>query len=67
MPVGALAHVSGGQIALEGFIGTPDATRVVRDAMRGDVAGDEALGRALGERLLAMGGREILASLRQGA
>ncbi|QJR16895.1 hydroxymethylbilane synthase [Usitatibacter palustris] len=65
VPVGALAHVAAGQLSLEAFIGLPDGTRVVRDAVRGDVAQDEALGRTLGEKLLAMGGREILAALQR--
>jgi hydroxymethylbilane synthase len=63
VPVGALARVAGGEIALEGFIGLPDGTRLVRDAIRGAATEAEALGRELGNRLLAAGGREILATL----
>jgi hydroxymethylbilane synthase len=63
VPLGALGRVSGATMTLEGFIGLPDGTRIVREratALTGDA---EALGVALGERLLAQGGGEILKSL----
>jgi hydroxymethylbilane synthase len=63
VPVGALATVTGADLLLEGFIGLPDGTRLVRDRVQGATRDAEALGRTLGERLLAAGGREILASL----
>jgi hydroxymethylbilane synthase len=63
VPVGALAAVSGERITLEGFIGLPDGTRVVREQASGACATAEALGDALANRLLAAGGREILATL----
>ena len=63
VPVGAFARIEGRQLRLEGFIGLPDGTRLVRDSITGTTAEAEALGRTLGERLLAAGGREILAAL----
>jgi hydroxymethylbilane synthase len=63
VPVGALARVDAGAIMLEGFIGMPDGTRVVRASATGPCADAERLGAALGEQLLAAGGREILQSL----
>jgi hydroxymethylbilane synthase len=63
VPLGALASVSGDSLALEGFIGMPDGTRLVRERATGPASAAEALGIALGERLLAAGGREILQSL----
>jgi hydroxymethylbilane synthase len=63
VPVGALAAVSGERITLDAFIGLPDGTRVVRERASGTCATAEALGGALGNRLLAAGGREILAAL----
>jgi hydroxymethylbilane synthase len=63
VPVGALARVSGARIAIEAFIGLPDGTRLVRDRIEGPAREAQALGRSLGERLLAAGGREILDSL----
>jgi hydroxymethylbilane synthase len=63
VPVGALAQVDGNRLALEGFIGMPDGTRLVRDRASGNCADAEQLGIDLGEKLLAAGGREILRSL----
>jgi hydroxymethylbilane synthase len=67
VPVGALARVSGARFTLDAFIGLPDGTRIVRDQAAGDVAAAEATGHALGEKLLASGGREILATLAKAA
>ena len=63
VPLGAFARVAGDTLSLEGFIGLPDGSRVVRDRTSGEAAAAERLGAALGERLLAAGGREILAAL----
>ena len=63
VPVAAFARVAGARMTLEAFLGMPDGSRVVRDRAEGAVAEAEALGRALGERLLAQGGREILRDL----
>ena len=60
VPVGGLAHVDGDRLHLDGFVGLPDGTRVVRDRVEGPCADAQALGTALGEKLLAAGGREIL-------
>jgi hydroxymethylbilane synthase len=63
VPVGGLASVEGDHVSLEGFIGLPDGTRVVRDSARGACADAQTLGRTLGEKLLAAGGRGILRML----
>ena len=63
VPVGAFAQIEGGVLAIEGFIGLPDGTRLVRERMRGPVGQAQLLGRQLGERLLEAGGREILRTL----
>ena len=63
VPVGALARVDGGNISIEGFIGMPDGTRLVRERAHGKCEDAQRLGSALGEKLLAAGGREILKSL----
>jgi hydroxymethylbilane synthase len=63
VPLGALAKVSGESLSLEGFIGMPDGSRLVRERALGDAKDAQSLGAALGERLLAAGGREILKSL----
>jgi len=63
VPVGALARVDGVRLAIEGFIGMPDGTRLVRDSASGRCDDAQRLGAELGEKLLAAGGREILRSL----
>jgi hydroxymethylbilane synthase len=60
VPVGGYARVNAGEVSLEGFIGMPDGSRMVRETLKGPAAQPEALGRALGERLLGLGGRAIL-------
>jgi hydroxymethylbilane synthase len=63
VPVGALARVEADALTLEGFIGMPDGTRVVRERAHGPCADAQRIGVSLGESLLAAGGREILKSL----
>lgn len=63
VPVGAYARVADGQVTLEGFVGLPDGSRLVRERASGAAADAESVGRALGERILAAGGREILKTL----
>lgn len=63
VPVGGLARVNGRELRLEGFVGLPDGTRVLRDSVAGRCEDAQGLGTRLGERLLAAGGREILRML----
>jgi hydroxymethylbilane synthase len=63
VPLGAFARVAGERIHLDAFVGLPDGTRYARESAEGDAANPEALGEALGRKLLDAGGREILAQL----
>jgi hydroxymethylbilane synthase len=63
VPLGGLARVRGEAFTLEGFVGLPDGSRVVRMSAQGDAGRAEAVGAELGERLLGAGGREILDQL----
>jgi len=63
VPLGAFAQVAGDRVTLEAFVGLPNGTRIARAHDSGPSAEAEVLGRALGEKLLAAGGREILAQL----
>lgn len=65
VPVGAYARVHEGEVRLEGFVGMPDGSRLVRLHAQGAIADAEAVGRMLGDRILAAGGREILGLLLQ--
>jgi hydroxymethylbilane synthase len=59
-PVAAHAEFDAGTIVLEGLIGRPDGTEILRDRIGGAAWDAEGLGRTLGERLLARGGEKIL-------
>ena len=60
VPVGGHATVMGAGLVVEGFLGLPDGSRLVREKAEGGAADAAKLGRALGERILARGGREVL-------
>lgn len=68
-PVGAHASLEPGsrELTLQAFVGMPDGSQWVRDHLSGDADHPEQLGHAVGERLLAAGGREILTALAAGA
>ncbi len=61
-PVGAQARLRNGSLRLETFVGLPDGSVWIRDAMEGDAAEPTTLGRAVAERMLAAGARELLAA-----
>jgi len=63
VPVGGFARVSGDTLSLEGFLGMPDGSRVVRSRASGRVDEAGKIGADLGRRLLAAGGAEILRDL----
>ncbi|MCM2327795.1 MAG: hydroxymethylbilane synthase [Lysobacter sp.] len=65
VPVGGHATVTGSTVVIEGFLGLPDGTRLVRERAEGAAADAAKVGRALGERILARGGREVLTLLAQ--
>jgi len=61
VPIGAHAHFEGSALYLIAMVASPDGTRVMRDTASG--TGDPAaLGKQLGERMLAAGARDILGS-----
>lgn len=63
IPIGGHAVIEGDQLTLRGFVGYPDGREVVADQISGSKYDGQALGRTLGERLLANGAREMLDSL----
>jgi hydroxymethylbilane synthase len=58
VPIGAHAVVKGSEIDLRAIVASPDGSAMIRDRMSG--TDPVALGKALGERLLGSGAREIL-------
>ena len=59
-PMGAHAFIRGETLLLLALIVSPDGVQVVRKEAQGPVAQAAALGQALGEKLLAAGGKQIL-------
>ena len=64
LPLGAVAVHEGAELAMQAIVITPDGTRRIHRAARGDSAQPAALGRALADELKRGGAIEILNSLR---
>lgn len=60
VPIAACGRTKGNSVSLEGMVGRPDGSRIIRGSARGSVADPEAIGVALAEQLLARGAKEIL-------
>ncbi len=60
VPLGAWGHVEGGRLLLDACVCAVDGSEVVRDSATGPAGQPEALGRALGEKLLAAGADRLL-------
>jgi hydroxymethylbilane synthase len=61
-PIGAHAELADGTLCLTAFVGLPDGSHWIRDSHEGDPAEPAALGRAVADRLLAVGAAELLAA-----
>ena len=60
-PIGAHAAIGDGEeLRLRAYVGLPDGSAWLRDELGGSFERPEALGRAVGERLLAAGARDLL-------
>jgi hydroxymethylbilane synthase len=67
VPIGAFAILEAGEIFLQGFVGSLDGARVIRESSRGAVSGAEDLGTALAEKCLDAGAAQILVEARREA
>jgi hydroxymethylbilane synthase len=63
VPVAGLGQLRDGVLTFEALIGDLDGRKIIRDSITGAPSEAESLGRALAERLLNQGGREILAQI----
>jgi hydroxymethylbilane synthase len=59
-PIGANAEMAEGALRLTAFAGLPDGSRWIRDVRDGEPDGPAELGRAVAERLVTAGARELL-------
>ena len=64
IPAFALATLAAGQLTLRGGLASLDGATVLRHQLRGASAQAEELGMQLAEHILAAGGRDILAAIR---
>lgn len=67
VPVGALAHVDGDGLSLDGMVADPDGGRLLRGARAGRTADAEVIGTGLAEELISLGAAEILAEVERAA
>ena len=59
-PVGARATLDGDRLALDAYAGLPDGSTWIRDSLDDDPGRPAALGRAVADRMLAAGARDLL-------
>ena len=60
VPIASYGRTEGDRIFLEGLVGRPDGSEIIRGSAGGDVSDPEALGVSLAEQLLERGARTIL-------
>jgi hydroxymethylbilane synthase len=60
VPIAAYGRTKGDSVSLEGMVGRPDGSQIIRGSAQGSVADPEAIGVSLAEQLLARGAKEIL-------
>lgn len=63
VPIGVHAEVKENRIFIEAVIASLDGSTVLRDKTEGNAQDAAALGRALGQKMLENGGKEILAAI----
>jgi hydroxymethylbilane synthase len=59
-PIAAYAHLSDGQLVLDGLVASPDGRRLVRDVEKGPLDEASGIGARLAEKLLTSGAHAIL-------
>jgi hydroxymethylbilane synthase len=59
-PVGVHAALADGRLRVEGFVGLPDGSEWVRDALEADPEDPVSAGRELADRMAAAGARDVL-------
>jgi hydroxymethylbilane synthase len=60
VPIAAYGRAGGDAVTLDGLVGRPDGSRIVRGSAAGDAADPESVGVSLAVDLLARGAKEIL-------
>jgi hydroxymethylbilane synthase len=63
-PVAAYASLEGSRLRIEGLIAAPDGSNVIRESLICEIEDGEEAAARLAEKILSLGGREILRLLR---
>ncbi len=67
VPIGAVAHLEGDDVVLDGFVASLDGAAYLRSSGRGPASDPEGVGQALANELLRQGADDILRQVRQAA
>jgi hydroxymethylbilane synthase len=59
-PIGGLASLNEGRLLLQGLVGAPDGTLIIRDQITGAPESAAQLGQQLAQNLIAQGADQIL-------
>lgn len=59
-PIAAFGQINSGTLELEGMVSTPDGSKLLRAGVKGNAELPQEVGSLLGEKLVSLGGREIL-------
>ena len=62
-PIAAFGQINSGVLELEGMVSTPDGGKLLRAGVKGSAELPEGVGSLLGEKLIALGAREILGGI----
>ena len=60
VPIGAYGRKEGNELVVSGMVANPDGSKILRERVTGSFNDFEEIGKALGERLLSLGARELL-------
>jgi len=65
VPIGGLASLESDRLVLTGFVGSLDGANVIRESISGPIDSPDDLGIRLAERVIELGGRELLGDARR--
>ena len=64
IPIGAYAFITGDNLELTGMVALPDGKKEIRATEKGKSIDAEKIGRKLGQKIIAMGGNDVLMQVR---
>ncbi|MCU4165998.1 hydroxymethylbilane synthase [Carboxylicivirga caseinilyticus] len=64
IPIGAYATINGDELVLTGMVALPDGSKEIRATESGKTVDAEKIGRKLGQKIITLGGNDILIQVR---